>query len=96
MSQNPPEFDLCYNFWRKFDIIGSMTWDIVLDKIVIEFYFNDENMAVEIMPYILNKTIRETPRLLANGWKPNFRMFCSNLEEWIEDFHKKVKFVFKK
>ena len=41
------------------------------------------------MPYILNKTIMEKPRLLVNGWKPNFKMFCSKTEEWITDFHKK-------
>ena len=65
-------------------------------QIFIEFYFNDENIDVEVMSYILNKTIRETHRLLNQGWKPNFCMVCSKPEEWIEDFTKKVKFVLTK
>ena len=73
-----------------------MIWSIHPSKIVIEYYFNDGNIDVEVMPYILNKTIREMPRLLNQGWKPNFCMVCSKPEDWIDDFTKKVKFVLNK
>ena len=74
MSQNSAEFDHRYNLWREFNSIGSMTWSIYHRRIKIDFYFNDENIDVEVMPYILNKTISETSRLLNNDWKPNFRV----------------------
>ena len=93
---NSAEFDLCYNFWRQFDILGSMTWDIRHNKITINFYVNDENVDIEVMSYMLSETVRETPRLLENGWQPNFKMTISSPEPWITDYYKKVVFVFKK
>ena len=44
-----PEFELCFEFYSKFDDLGSMTWDISRRKIVVLFYFNDENVVIEIM-----------------------------------------------
>ena len=65
---NSPEFQLCYNFWYEFDILGSMNWDISENKVKMFFYYNDENVEVEVMPYKLNKTITATPALLQHGW----------------------------
>ena len=48
---NSPEFNLCYEFWCEFDILGSMTWDIRPKEIEITSYYNDEKVDVEIMPY---------------------------------------------
>ena len=93
---NSAEFDLCYNFWHQFYILGSMTWNIRHNKITITSYFNDENVDIEVMSYMLNKTVRETPRLLENGWQPNFKMTISSPEPWIMDYYKKVAFVLKK
>ena len=37
------------NFIKKFDVLGSMTWEIFTGKIVVLFYFKDENVELEIM-----------------------------------------------
>ena len=47
---NSAEFQLCYDFWFEFDFLGSMTWDIRNGQITITFYYNNENVDVEIMP----------------------------------------------
>ena len=65
---NSPEFTFCYDFWFEFDILGSMTWDISPNTITITFYYNNENVDVEMMPYRLNKTVQNTRSLLRNGW----------------------------
>ena len=65
------EVELCFSFREKFDSLGLITWLVIPNKITIEFYFNDENIDVDIMPYILNKTVEESPRILGNGWQPN-------------------------
>ena len=83
---NSPEFHLCYDFWFELDILGLMTWDIQPNQITIIFYHNDENVHVEIMRYRLNKTVKNTPALLRNGWQPNFRMVCSKPKPWITDY----------
>ena len=90
---NSPEFQLCYDFWFEFDILGLMTWDISNNEIKIVFYYNDENVDVEIMPYRLNKTVGNRPALLPRGWRPNFKMVISKFEPWITDFYKKIIFV---
>ena len=45
------KFVLCYELFKKFDCIGSCTWSIERRKI---FYFNDENIDLEIMKYWLS------------------------------------------
>ena len=77
------EFDLCNEICQKFDSLGLMTWLNFYNKIAIEFYFDDENIGIDIMPYILNKMVENSPRLLENGWEPNFKMIVLKLEEEI-------------
>ena len=87
---NSPEFHLCYSFWQEFDILGSMTWNIQPRIIEMTFYYNDENVDVEIMPYRLNLNVKDSPRLLANGWRPNVKMLILKPEPWVQDYYKKV------
>ena len=89
------EFELCLNCCQKVGFLGLITWLNSSSKIVIEFYFDEENIDMDIMPYILNKMVENSPRLLENGWKPNFKMYTLKPDEEI-DYYKKVKFVLKK
>ena len=93
---NSPEFQLCYDFWFEFDLLGLMTWDILDNQIKTAFYYNDENVDIEIMPYRLNKTVAAMPALLRRDWHPNFEIVISKPEPWITDFYRKVKFVMRK
>ena len=54
---NSAKFQFWYDFWYEFDVLGSRTWDISKNQIKIIFYYNDENVDVEVMPYNLKKTV---------------------------------------
>ena len=69
---NSPVFQLCYDFWYEYDILGSV--------MTILGYFNDENVDVEVMSYILNKKIAATPALRQRGWQPNFKLVVTKPE----------------
>ena len=92
---NSPEFGLCYEFFRHFDVLGWCTWHIFPHKIVILFYFNDENIDVDIMVHWLNLEVSKG-RMLNSGWKTDFKIICTWLELWIDNFFKKVEFVLEK
>ena len=68
------ELDLFYTFWEKFNYLGEIAWSIELQKITIEFYFDRENVVPELILHILNEVVKDTPKLLECGWKPNFKL----------------------
>ena len=89
------EIELCFTFWGKFDFLGLITWNIIPDKITIQFYFDDENINLEMMLYVLNELVKDTERLLESGWKPDFKLVGLAPEAQV-NFSKKVNFVLEK
>ena len=90
-----PEYELCYEFYVKFDVFGSMMLQIFPPKIVILLYFNDKNVDIEMMYEWLNHQARRI--ILASlVWKVPFRLIYSTPESWITDFYKKIEFVLEK
>ena len=89
------EVELCFSFWEKFDSLGLITWVVIPNKITIEFYFDHENIDVDIMPYVLNKMVEISPRLLEIGWKPNFKIAYLRPECEL-NFTKRVNFILEK
>ena len=48
-------FNFLVNFWIEADGSGSITWNVTRDKISILHYFNDENINLEKMLFLLNE-----------------------------------------
>lgn len=84
------EFDLCCKFFKRFGCNGSCTWTVDGRKLIIVFYFNDENMHLTLMTEWLNVSA-EKFNLQRNGWNLLFQMICSRIEAWINDFYKKSR-----
>ena len=87
-----PEIELCYNFWRKYDNLGLVTWVVSPVKITIEFYFD---INVDNLNSILNGMVKYSLFLLNRGWKVNFNCVVLRPESR-NNFIKKVNFILKK
>ena len=61
-------FNFLVDFWAEADENGSMTWNVMHDKISILYYFNDENIDLEKNLFLLNE-FAKTYRLDSQGWK---------------------------
>ena len=72
-----PEFELCYEFFMKFDCLGSCTWSIQPRKIAILLYFNNENIDIELM----KDFGVECSGLDSTGRKLTFQLIFSKPEE---------------
>ena len=59
---NSAKIELFFSFREKFDFLGLITWFIVSNKIAIEFCFDDENINIDIMPYVSNKMVDNSPQ----------------------------------
>ena len=59
---NSAKIELFFSFREKFDFLGLITWFIVSNKIAIEFCFDDENINIDIMPYVSNKMVENSPQ----------------------------------
>ena len=89
-----PEFEICCKLSMKFDCLGSFTWSIQPRKIVILFYFNDENIDIQLLKDWLTLG-GESSGLASAGRKLLFELICSRPEKWINDYYKKVESVLK-
>ena len=74
-------FIFLVNVWTKADKNGSMTWNITRDKISILYYFNDENIDLGKMLFLLNE-FAKTYGLDSQGWKLPITMNVSDSEHW--------------
>ena len=92
---NSAEIELCFSLGENFDFLGLITWFIVSNKITVAFCFDDENIDIYIMPYVLDEMVENSPQLLENGWQPDFKMVCQRVEEQV-NFTEKVIFVLEK
>ena len=70
-------FNFLVSFWTELDENGSMTWNVMCDKISILYYFNDENIDLEKMLFLL-KEFAKTYGLNSQGWKHLPAMAVSN------------------
>ena len=48
-------FNLSVNVWTEVDENGSMIWNVTCDKISILYYFDDENIDLEKMLFVLHE-----------------------------------------
>ena len=88
-------FNFMVNFWTTVGENGGMTWTVTEDKISALYYFNDENLFLEIILFLLNN-FAFTYRLDAQGWKLPSRMTVSNSEHWNYDYVKRIEFICRK
>ena len=88
MSQFHTEERFCLGFLRAYCPVADIDWNITRNKISINFYFNGENVNVEILTDILNEVVRRSDILLNNGWTPNFSMIAGNSDR--NNFSKKI------
>ena len=70
-------FNFLVDFWAEADENGSMTWNVTRDKISILYYFNDENIDLEKILFLLNE-FAKTYGLDSQGWKLPFIMAVSD------------------
>ena len=72
-------FNFLVNFWNEADENGSMTQDVMRDKISILYYFNDEKIDLEKMLFLLNEFAKAYGPD-SQGWKLPFTMAVSDSE----------------
>ena len=70
-------FIFLVHFWNEADENGSMNWNVTRDKISILYYFNDENIDLEKMLFLLNE-FAKTYGLNSQGWKLPFTVAVSD------------------
>ena len=70
-------FNFLVDLWAEADENGSMTWNVTRDKISILYYFNDENIDLEKILFLLNE-FAKTYGLDSQGWKLSFFMAVSD------------------
>ena len=88
-------FNFLVNFWAEADENGSMAWNVMRDKISILYYFNDKNIDLEKMLFLLDK-FAKTYGLNSRGWKLPFIMAVSDSEHWNYDYFKRIEFIVRK
>ena len=72
-----------------------MTRDVTRDKISMLYYFNDENIDLEKMLFLLNEFAKYYG-LDSQGWKIPFTMAVSDSEHWNYDYFKRIGFIVRK
>ena len=82
-------------FWAEADKNGSMTWNVTRDKISILYYFNDENIDLEKMLFLLNEFAKNYG-LDSKGCKLLFTMAVSDSQHWNYDYFKRIEFIVRK
>ena len=74
-------FNFKMNFWHTVDKNWCMTWTVSNNKILILYYFNEENIDLEKFLSLFNE-FAKTYGLWQLGWKLPFSMQVSISETW--------------
>ena len=88
-------FNFLVSFRTELDENGSMTQNVMCDKIYILYYFNDENIDLEKMLFLL-KEFAKTYGLNSQGWKHLPAMAVSDSKHQNYDYFKRIEFMVRK
>ena len=88
-------FNFLIDFWTMGDKNSIMMQGVSRNNISILYYFNDENIDLEIIFSVLNDSA-QTYMLHFQGWKLPFTMTVSDSEDWNYDYFNRIEFVCKK
>lgn len=88
-------FNFLIDFWTMGDKNSSMMQEVSQNNISILYYFNDENVDLEIIFSLLND-FAQTYMFDFQGWKLPFTMTVSNSKDWNYDYFNRIEYVCKK